>query len=445
MQALDYTNARILAPMVRIGTLPTRLMALEYGADLVYTPEVVDKAIAGAVRVVNEDNGTIDYLQKGVSVFRTHPSEKSKLVFQIGSANADLALEAALTVAQDVSTVDLNCGCPKRFSVHGGMGAALMEEPEKLCGILRKLVEHSGLPVTCKIRIFPDRERTIKLVKMIEATGIKALAVHCRYRDQRPRERAHWDRLKEIVEAVSIPVIANGDAWEYEHLGKLQDLSGATAVMYARRAEANVSVFRKEGLLPLNEIVTAYIRKCLETRNHHSNTKYVLMQMFVDDTKDPRYRQLCEAKCFRAVCKVFGMEGELDAWLQSQQAKGYPTDLDSVPRKAGEMANKDEATNAANTAQKHKQQDLRKRKLEQQEVEGEEKNEISAPATKKQMTEISSQQTINGDHRSSSRIAPTETSRIEEIIAEEKEVDNNLPSAGAEQGQTKEVTSLLYS
>ncbi|KAF8976369.1 hypothetical protein BGZ46_008317 [Entomortierella lignicola] len=98
MQALDYTNARILAPMVRIGTLPTRLMALEYGADLVYTPEVVDKAIAGAVRVVNEDNGTIDYLQKGVPVFRTHPSEKSKLVFQIGSANAELALEAALTV-----------------------------------------------------------------------------------------------------------------------------------------------------------------------------------------------------------------------------------------------------------------------------------------------------------------------------------------------------------
>lgn len=110
-------------------------MALEYGADLVYTPEVVDKAIIGAERIVNgkkkmdiplgylwflygvgkspkgsiplttypstltvEDNGTIDYVLKGVSVFRTHPSEKSKLVFQIGSANADLALQAALTV-----------------------------------------------------------------------------------------------------------------------------------------------------------------------------------------------------------------------------------------------------------------------------------------------------------------------------------------------------------
>ncbi|KAF9937688.1 hypothetical protein BGZ70_006640, partial [Mortierella alpina] len=73
-------------------------MALEHGADLVYTPEVVDKGIVGAERVVNEDNGTIDYVVKGVSVFKTHPIEKSRLVFQIGSANADLALEAALTV-----------------------------------------------------------------------------------------------------------------------------------------------------------------------------------------------------------------------------------------------------------------------------------------------------------------------------------------------------------
>ena len=124
------------------------------------------------------------------------------------------------------------------------------------------MVEHSGLPVSCKIRIFPDREKTLKLVKMIEATGIKALAVHCRYRDERPRrERAHWDRLKEIVDTVSIPVIANGDVMEYDHLSKLQELSGATAVMYARKAEANVSIFRKEGLLPHMDVVREYIRR----------------------------------------------------------------------------------------------------------------------------------------------------------------------------------------
>ncbi|KAK3838086.1 MAG: hypothetical protein J3R72DRAFT_387131 [Linnemannia gamsii] len=357
-QGLNYTNAAILAPMVRIGTLPVRLMALEYGADLVYTPEVVDKGIVGCERVVNEDNGTIDYLSKGVSIFRTHPSEKSRLVFQIGSANAELALQAALTVAQDVSTIDLNCGCPKRFSIHGGMGAALMEEPEKLCGILKNLVDNCGLPVTCKIRIFPDRERTLKLVKMIEATGIKALAVHCRYRDERPREPGHWDRFKEIVDAVSIPVIANGDIREYGDIARIREVSGCAGVMIARGAEANVSIFRKEGRLPLMDIVRQYIRKCLETRNHHANTKYCVMQMFIEDTKSPYYRPLCEAKSFRAVCKVFEMEGELDAWTKKQEEHRWPTDLDMAPRKIAESKEKANANLNSNLG-KRKQDDLK--------------------------------------------------------------------------------------
>ncbi|KAG9061789.1 hypothetical protein KI688_006940 [Linnemannia hyalina] len=334
-QPLNYTNAAILAPMVRIGTLPVRLMALEYGADLVYTPEVVDRGIVGCERVVNEDNGTIDYLSKGVSIFRTHPSEKSKLVFQIGSANADLALQAALTVAQDVSTIDLNCGCPKRFSIHGGMGAALMEEPEKLCGILKNLVDNCGLPVTCKIRIFPDRERTLKLVKMIEATGIRALAVHCRYRDERPREPGHWDRFKEIVDAVSIPVIANGDIKEYADMARIRELSGCAGVMIARGAEANVSIFRKEGRLPHMDIVRQYIRR-----------------MFVEDTKSPYYRPLCDAKSFRAVCKVFEMEDEFDSWTKKQEEHGWPTDLDNPPRKAAEA--KEKEAKAANVKAKTK-------------------------------------------------------------------------------------------
>ncbi|GJJ76439.1 tRNA-dihydrouridine synthase 2 [Entomortierella parvispora] len=334
MENYDYTNKTMLAPMVRIGTLPMRLLALEYGADLVYTPEIVDKGIVGAERIVHPDNGTVDYQVRGVSVFKTHPSEKSRLVFQIGSANAELALQAALTVKQDVSTIDLNCGCPKRFSIHGGMGAALMEEPEKLCGILRTLVQGTGLPVTCKIRIFEDRQKTLDLVKMIEKTGVKALAVHCRYRDERPRDPGHWDRFKEIVEAVSIPVIANGDVTEYSKIAQVRELTGVKGVMIARGAQSNVSVFRKEGLVPHLEIVRQYIRKAMETRNLHSNTKYVLMQIFAPDfTKDPHYRPLCDAKTFRAICQVFGMVEELDAWEASQKAQGFPYDVDTHPKR----------------------------------------------------------------------------------------------------------------
>ncbi|KAF8959667.1 tRNA-dihydrouridine(20) synthase [NAD(P)+]-like, partial [Entomortierella lignicola] len=298
--------------------------------------------------------------------------------------------------------------------------------------ILRKLVENSGLPVTCKIRIFPDREKTLKLVKMIEATGIKALAVHCRYRDQRPREKGHWDRFKEIVEAVSIPVIANGDVWEYEHLSRLKELSGVTAVMYARRAEANISIFRKEGPLPLMDVVKTYIRRCLETRNHHSNSKYVLMQMFVDNTKDPHYRGLVEAKNFRAVCKALEMETELDAWIESQIAKGYPTDLDSVPRKQGLAAGNEDQVVADTEKQ---QQGRGKRKLDQDinvaavaaKGAGESTVSTDEPVSKKQFAGTDS---TSGDG-TLSHPTPVDSPQPEKGAHQENIV--TLPSAGAEQ------------
>jgi len=228
--------------------------------------------------------------------------------------------------------------------------------------------------------------------------------VHCRYRDERPREKGHWDRFKEIVESVSIPVIANGDVWDFEHLAKLQELSGVTAVMYARRAEANVSIFRKEGPLPLTDVVNAFIRKCLETRNHHSNTKYCLMQMFIDDTKDPRYRPLCDAKSFRAVMKVFDLEPELDAWIQAQQAQGFPTDLDSVPRKAGEVKAAAKGDPAANK----QQQGRGKRKLEQDHLEQKEEQQ---PVAKKQMAEVAAGSGSGFGDGSSSQPTPADTPR----------------------------------
>lgn len=80
----------------------------------------------------------------------------------------------------DVSAVDLNCGCPKKFSVQGGMGAALLSNPDNLVKILENLVQHAGMPVTCKIRLLPNQEDTLKLVRRIVVTGIKALTVHCR-------------------------------------------------------------------------------------------------------------------------------------------------------------------------------------------------------------------------------------------------------------------------
>lgn len=110
----EYNTGLHLAPMVRCGTLPTRLLSLHYGANLVWGPEIVDRALLGCERQVSQETGVVSFVKEGKPVWDTHPIEKKRLIFQIGSASPEQALEAAKLIQDDVSGVDLNCGCPKR-------------------------------------------------------------------------------------------------------------------------------------------------------------------------------------------------------------------------------------------------------------------------------------------------------------------------------------------
>ncbi|TPP63132.1 tRNA-dihydrouridine(20) synthase [NAD(P)+] [Fasciola gigantica] len=176
---MDFRNKFILAPMVRISTHPMRLIALRYGADYVFSE-------------VNNLN-TIDFiLPDGTVTFRTSPEERGRVIAQLGTAKAESALEAARLLENDVTAIDVNMGCPKEFSMKGGMGAALLKKPDQVksaapdgfpeqvyscsygenfhpsyathlrCGmelttffseILTALTSNLRVPVTCKIRI----------------------------------------------------------------------------------------------------------------------------------------------------------------------------------------------------------------------------------------------------------------------------------------------------
>lgn len=180
--------------MVRVGTLPMRLLALEYGADLVYSEELIDWKLARCKRKVNKVLGTIDFIDPvdgGLCIFRTCDKEKGKVVLQIGTANAERALETALLVQNDVAAIDINMGCPKEFSVKGGMGVALAANIENAKKILTTLTSNLSIPVTCKIRIRKTTEETIEHVKELVSTGISAIAIHGRTRDERPQHKPH--------------------------------------------------------------------------------------------------------------------------------------------------------------------------------------------------------------------------------------------------------------
>lgn len=177
--------------------------------------------------------GVISYEGKSKAIFTTHPIEKPYLIYQIGSADPELAVQAAKTVMQDVAGVDLNCGCPKPFSTHAGMGAALLSNPDLLCGILTAL--RAALPpeisLSAKIRLLPTQEDTKKLVERIVNTGINCLTVHCRTRNMRKTEKAVPERLREIVDFVrglgrDVAVIENGDCLSYEDGKRIRELTG---------------------------------------------------------------------------------------------------------------------------------------------------------------------------------------------------------------------------
>lgn len=143
-------------------------------------------------------------------VFRTCPRERENVVLQIGTSDPTRAAEVARMMEMDVAGIDINMGCPKRFSILGGMGAALLNDPQKATDILRKLIETVTLPITCKIRVLPDLEKTLQLCDILASTGIEAITVHGRTVEERPQHPNRNQVLKEISNRLSIPVIANG-------------------------------------------------------------------------------------------------------------------------------------------------------------------------------------------------------------------------------------------
>lgn len=260
---IDYKNKVILAPMVRIGTLPMRLLALHYGADLVYSEELIDYRLLKCQRLENQVLGTVDYIDDDHQiVFRTCEKERGKNILQIGTCSPERAVQVAKLVEKDVAGIDVNMGCPKEFSLKGGMGAALLTQLDKVKAILTALVQSTTLPVTCKIRVLDRLEDTLALGKLIESTGVKALGVHGRTKEERPQHKNRNATIKALAEHLTIPVIANGGSSEivdYEDIERFRVATGATSVMLARQAESNCSIFSKAGRKPIDDVIVQYL------------------------------------------------------------------------------------------------------------------------------------------------------------------------------------------
>ncbi|XP_010610604.1 tRNA-dihydrouridine(20) synthase [NAD(P)+]-like isoform X11 [Fukomys damarensis] len=216
-----------------------------------------------------------------------------------------------------VAQAVLECNDPTALAslvleLQGGMGAALLSDPDKIEKILSTLVRGTRRPVTCKIRILPSLEDTLSLVKRIERTGIAAIAVHGRKREERPQHPVSCEVIKAIAETLSIPVIANGGS--HDHIQQHSDIenfrqaTAASSVMVARSAMWNPSIFLRDGLRPLEEVMQKYIRYAVQYDNHYTNTKYCLCQMLREQLESPQGRLLHAAQSSQEICEAFGLD-----------------------------------------------------------------------------------------------------------------------------------------
>ena len=252
----------VLAPMVRAGTTPLRVLALKYGADTVFTEEIIDYKLMNVKRVANEDLKTIDFFNekqgKKGKVLRTlllridPAAERGHLIFQIGTSNGARALAALQKsgVLADVDGIDVNMGCPKHFSVQGGMGAALLANQHNAAEIVYTLSSNLGdMPVTAKIRLLSGGEgldNTIQFMKTLERAGAAGIAIHLRTPETPSERAANWAAIHGLVGVVNVPVTINGDFMGPHDLQAFRaHFPPNLGAMVARGALRNCSLFSR--------------------------------------------------------------------------------------------------------------------------------------------------------------------------------------------------------
>ena len=275
-------------------------------------------------------------------------------------------------------------GCPKKFSVSGGMGSALLSDPDRACRIVKTLRDHlQEHPVSCKIRLLKDTQKTVDFITALVHAGAHAVAIHARRPGDEAIVPAHWNELEQVVPLVrskfpTLPLLINGDFYTRQEFMDFHAKHGTSGVLLGRPALYNMSIFRKPPsplgsseaddtttftttptttygydsplLLDKTQVVQTYLQHALRYNSHPKNIKYVISEMMTN-RRTPTWRvpsmpqefpgghtigKTCDCKSLEQLCQVWNVRFSLFDTNNNIANNGHVAAIIQDPLPAGE-------------------------------------------------------------------------------------------------------------